>query len=244
MSLIIEQQTAGNFILTLDGDNPISSEQNRLTTNGNFCNFKTANGANLILRQNILFSDITIVGQGVPTSIADLWVKLKAVGFFDWQLNSGSGSVGVTKLTELDDTFTSYLGRDGQLLIVNESEQKIETVAYRIFTQLLEDKLNGIQLGAQVNVNANWNSTDPNDKSTILNKPTFAGGFNQIYNELFTLEVVTQEFELEPNVVVLGVQLNGGAFVKKELYTVDNDVLTYLETLQLNDELTIIGFKF
>ena len=53
-SLIITKQTGNFFSLVLDGGNPIISEQNRLTTIGNFCNFKTANGANLILKQNIL----------------------------------------------------------------------------------------------------------------------------------------------------------------------------------------------
>jgi len=55
MSLIITKQSGNFFSLELTGESPIISEQNRLTTIGNYCNFKTANGANLILKQNILY---------------------------------------------------------------------------------------------------------------------------------------------------------------------------------------------
>lgn len=169
-SLIITKQSGNFFSLVLDGGTPIISEQNRLTTIGNFCNFKTANGANLILKQNILYSEITIITgvSYVPTSIDDLWTSLIAAGFFDGVATAGG--VTATRFDELLDTFT-YFGRNGQLLVVNEAELKLDTVAISIFTEADKLKLEGIETGAQVNVNADWNETDPDSDAFIFNKP-------------------------------------------------------------------------
>jgi len=171
-SLIITKQTGNFFSLVLDGGSAIISEQNRLTTIGNFCNFKTANGANLILKQNILYSEITIITgvSHVPTSINDLWVSLIDAGFFDWLGTSGGGT-GVDRLIELLDTFPSYLGRDGQVLVVNESMQRIETIAISLFSADDRNKLDGIETGAQVNVQSDVNETDPESDAYIKNFP-------------------------------------------------------------------------
>jgi hypothetical protein len=169
-NLVITKQTGNFFSLVLDGGEPIISEKNRLTTVGDFCNFKTANGANLILKQNILVEEITVVASGTFTftNTNELWDKLIEVGFFDGTLVLPPS--GITRFDELEDTF-SYFGRDGQVLIVNESEQKLETQAISLFTSEDETKLNGIEANAQKNVNPDWNKTDPSDPATILNKP-------------------------------------------------------------------------
>lgn len=171
-SLIITKQTGNFFSLVLDGGSPIVSEQNRLTTVGNFCNFKTANGANLILKQNILFSEITIITgvSHVPTSINDLWLSLINAGFFVG-LGTGSGGGGVNRFTELLDSFSSYLGRNGQVLVVNESMERIETIAISLFSEADKTKLDSIETGAEKNVNADWNETNPASKKFIKNKP-------------------------------------------------------------------------
>jgi len=172
-SLIITKQTGNFFSLVLDGGDPIISEQNRLTTIGDFCNFKTANGANLILKQNILYSEITIVTAGsyVPISIYDLWLNLINAGFFDGLGTGGGGGTGAENFTELLDTFPSYIGRDGQVLVVNESMERVETIAISLFSAADKAKLDGIEAGAQVNIQANWNVTDPDSDAFILNKP-------------------------------------------------------------------------
>lgn len=170
-TLVITKQTGNFFSLILDGGSPIISEQNRLTTIGDYCNFKTANGANLILKQNILYSEITLIASGTFTflSVDALWVKLIEVGFFTGLGGSGGGAI-VDRFDELLDTFT-YFGRDGQLLVVNEAEVKLDTVAYQIFTESDKLKLDGIEEGAQVNVNADWNEANPASKKYIENKP-------------------------------------------------------------------------
>jgi len=183
-SLIITKQSGNFFSLVLDGGSPIISEQNRLTTIGNFCNFKTASGANLILKQNILYSEITIITgvSHVPLSINDLWISLIDAGFFDGIASTG-GTSTIDIFTELLDTFPSYIGRDGQVLVVNESEQKIETIAVSLFTEADKTKLDGIESNAQVNVQANWSESNPESDAFIVGKPDLStlGIFSKRY---------------------------------------------------------------
>lgn len=174
MSLVITKETGNFFSLVLDGGEPIISEQNRLTTFGNLCNFKTANGANLILKQNILVTEITVVASGTFTftDVNDLWNKLIEINFFDGTLVLPPS--GIDSFDELLDTFT-YSGRAGQIVVVRNDELGLTTIAYEIYTTAEKNKLAGIETGAQVNVNPDWNFTDPSDKRTILNKPQDAG---------------------------------------------------------------------
>jgi hypothetical protein len=130
-SLIITKQTGNFFSLALNGESVVISDQNRLTTVGNFCHFKTANGANVVKEQNVLYSEVALVTSGSATfaSVNALWVGLINAGFFAG-LGSGGGAGGAVKFTELTDTFSSYLGRNAQTLIINESQQKLESVPF------------------------------------------------------------------------------------------------------------------
>lgn len=174
MSLVITKQTGNFFSLVLDSGSPIISEQNRLTTVGNLCNFKTANGANLLLKQNILVTEITVIASGTFTfaTVNQLWDKLIEINFFDGTLILPPS--GIDSFDELLDTFT-YTGRGGQIVVVRDNELGLTTITYEIYTTAEKNKLAGIETGAQVNVNPDWNSTNPLDKRTILNKPQDAG---------------------------------------------------------------------
>lgn len=128
--LTITKEIDGYFTFVLNGDsaNAIKNTRNDLLTVGNLAHFKTANGANLIKEQDVLFSNVTIIDgvtSVVPTSVDDLFNELDNVGFFDW-INGHGGSGGVNRFDELEDTF-SYFGKDGQVVRVNESQQKLET---------------------------------------------------------------------------------------------------------------------
>jgi hypothetical protein len=223
-TLIITKQSGNFFSLVLDGGVPIISEQNRLTTIGNFCNFKTANGANLILKQNILVSEITLIASGTFTfvNVNTLWNKLIEVGFFAGIYGTGGGGVSIDRFDELLDTF-SYFGRDGQLLIVNEAEVKIDTVAYEIFTEADKIKLNGIEAGAQVNVNPDWNIIDPDDKRTILNKPDLSLANITPY-PFARLIAAQQDFTIPTGKTVVWANVNGAMWYKNsaELTTEPN----------------------
>ena len=196
MSLIITKQSGNFFSLVLDGGTPIISEQNRLTTFGNLCNFKTANGANLILKQNILVTEITVIASGTFTftAVAQLWNKLIEIGFFDGVTNSGSGSI-IDRFDELVDTF-QYLGRDGQVLVVNESQLKLDTQAITLFTAQDKIKLNGIEANADVNVQSDVSVTDPNNPAFIKNFPNIASYFSGIYQNKFIAGGIVNTFTL------------------------------------------------
>jgi len=241
-SLIITKETGNLFSLVLDGGTPIRSDQNRLTTKGNFCDFKTANGANIIQKQNILFSEVTLIASGTFTfaSVTELWVKLDEVGFFDG-LATGAGG-GVDEFVELLDTFPSYLGRDGQVLIVNESEQKIDTQAVSLFSAADKAKLDGIETGAQVNVTPDFNITNPATPGYIANKPDFTIG--TIYSIDFArLEAPQSDFEIPENTVAKWALVNGTVYVplsannvaEFNTFTQDVNVVTFTNELSINE---------
>lgn len=207
-SLIITKETGNLFSLVLDGGIPIRSDKNRLTTKGDYCDFKTANGANIIQKQNILYSEVTVIDGGAFTfaTVVELWEKLEEIGFFDG-LTAGGGGGGVDEFTGLLDTFDSYLGRDGQVLIVNESEQKIESQAISLFTAEDRGKLDGIESEAQKNVNSDWNITDPELPGYIYNKPELT--VISVPKIQFTADGVTDTFDIGVTAEIKGVAWEG-----------------------------------
>jgi len=129
-TLLITKNSDDTFSFVLDGDfsTTIRNTRNDLTSVGNEAHFKTANGANLVKNQQISPSEVTIVDGGNtynPTNITQLFTILKNIGYFDW-INGGGGSGGVDRFNELEDTF-QYFGKDGQVVVVNESQERLET---------------------------------------------------------------------------------------------------------------------
>ena len=55
-------------------------------------------------------------------------------------------------------------------------------VSRKNFTETLNNKLNDIENGAQVNVQADWNESDTNSNAFIKNKPTIPTNNNQLSN--------------------------------------------------------------
>jgi hypothetical protein len=242
MSLVIEKQSGNFFKLTLDSEPSIISEQNRLTTFGNFCNFKTDNGANLILKQNVLFSDITIIDGAsyVPPTINALWIKLIDIGFFDGIALTAGGST-IDRFDELLDTF-NYFGRDGQLLIVNESELKIDSVAYQIFTEADKLKLNGIQAGAQVNVQADASVSDPDNPAFIKNFPTINSFFSGVYRETF-FNQSTNTFTIPIGAIPLVIFIDRGVRYETAEWTITDNIVTILGDALVNADVQITGMQ-
>lgn len=139
-TLLINKLTGGYFQFVLNGDtaNAVRGIKNDLLAVGEQLHFKTGNGANIIKEQFIYPADLTIVASGTFTfsTVDEVWTKLIEIGYFDW-LNSGGGG-GASRFDDLLDTF-KYTGKDGQVVIVNESQQKLQTIElynYRTFTDL------------------------------------------------------------------------------------------------------------
>jgi hypothetical protein len=242
MSLVITKQSGNFFSLVIDSGEPIISEQNRLTTIGDFCNFKTASGANLILKQNVLYSDITLITNvtQVPTSVNNLWTILIAAGFFVG-LGSTTGGGGVDRFDDLLDTF-EYLGRDGQILVVDEAQLRIVTQTIDVFTAQDRTKLDGIQAEAEVNVQANWAEADPDSDAFILNKPTIGSFFNGIYKETF-LNSNINTFTIPVGVQVLMIFIDRGLRYDTAEFTQVDTLVTILGDTLVNADVYITGLQ-
>lgn len=140
-TLLINKLTGGYFQFVLNGDtaNAVRGIKNDLLAVGEQLHFKTGNGANIIKEQFIYPADLTIVASGTFTfsTVDQVWTKLIEIGYFDW-INSGGSGTGASRFDDLLDTF-KYTGKDGQVVIVNESQQKLQTIPlynYRKFTDL------------------------------------------------------------------------------------------------------------
>lgn len=239
MILVIEKEDNNLFSLTYDGGDAIRTEQNRLTTIGDFSNFKTANGANLILKQNIFVEDIIVIASGTfnYTDITDLWNKLIEIGFFDGVANSGGGSA-IDRFDELTDTF-DYFGRDGQIVFVNESQQRLDTKEIAVFSAEDKAKLDGIETGAQVNVQADVNETNPDSPAYIRNFPNISALFSGIYINKFVADGITNDFTLPIGTIILNVNVDRG-FIR-EWTQVDNILTITLDLLPIGADVDVSG---
>lgn len=132
------------FVLNNKLDDKVITFRQDLLVEENEFHFKTANGANIIKNQQIYPEDITIVVENVNfnfTTVQEVLNKLIEVRYFDWTLEGGSGS-GVNRFDDLIDTF-KYIGKNGYVVVVNESQQKLEAkrwgdIGYENFTELLD----------------------------------------------------------------------------------------------------------
>lgn len=197
-NLLIERVLDTRFELTLNGEDPISDNAPNLTTFGDVCHFKSKNGANLIKKQNVLYSEITVrdtfggTGDFTFVNIGSLWTKLIELKFFNG-LSTGSGG-GSTTFAGLLDT-EAYFGNDGKVPIVNESELKLDYTTFYNFnkfiqledveiTSLIENKIVGVSLVGGV------------PKLTLVDKPddgefyfSAVGGFDYADLETHTTPI-------------------------------------------------------
>jgi len=121
---------------------------------------------------------------------------------------TNAGVSGIDRFDELLDTFT-YLGRNGQYLRVNSSETGLETISISVFSVDDKVKLDGIETGAQVNVNADWNETNPASKKFIENKPLTIGSGMIDFPRL---AIAQKDFELPTGITAKQAFVNGGVW--------------------------------
>lgn len=151
MVLTIQKITATRFEFSLNGGTPISDNAPNLTTNGNYCHFKTANGASIVGKQDILYSDITVAdtyggtGNFTFSDTAELWTKLIALDFFNGVASGGGG--GSTTFQALLDT-PSYSGNDGKIVVINESELRLDATTFYNYNQF--SQLDDVSIGSLI----------------------------------------------------------------------------------------------
>lgn len=237
--LTITKKTGGYFLfeLTVNGvvQAPVESIRNDLLTVGNELHFKSSNGANIVKKQNILPTDLTIVSAGTFTftTVTQVWDKLIAIDYFAWI--SGGGS-GVDRFDDLLDTF-EYFGKDGQAVVVDEAQLKLKPVTFynkRFFTDL-EDAPNALVANQMVVVNATG------DALILVDQPTGGGVTPTPAGTIFFQNIIptgTQSvFTFDANVQVISVHLNN-AFIAPQIRWVQVGAeLALLETTaEANDE--------
>lgn len=139
--LIITKQTGDYWSFVLNGDtaNEILNTRNDLLVLGNECHFKTANGANLVQRQDILPTDVTIIASQTysPIDKHQLFNDLIAEGYFDWFRDGGTGGTGVDRFDELLDTF-KYTGKNGMCVTVDETQLRLVATPFHNISKTTE----------------------------------------------------------------------------------------------------------
>lgn len=126
-----QQNEYWSFVLDNDTANEISNTRNDLLTIGNQCHFKTSNGANLIQKQDIFPTDVTIIsGSNIynPIDTHTLFNNLITEGYFDW-ITAQEGGGGKDRFDELLDTFP-YIGKDGMCIVVDETQMRLIAVPF------------------------------------------------------------------------------------------------------------------
>jgi len=204
-NLVIKKNTNLTFTFILDGDtdNAVIDNQPKMTSTGVYFNFKTENGANIIKKQFIQYSQITYKDvsnvEFTFLSVQDVWTKLINEGFFDYLGTSGGGG-GVTRFDELDDTF-SYIGNDGKVPVVNQAENKLDAVTFYNFKdfiqledvaieELIENKIVSVALVSGVpKLVLKDNPADPVQLANVVGYMVYADEATQITPIAFTTGV-------------------------------------------------------
>lgn len=235
--LTITKQTGGyfKFKLSINGivQPTVESIRNDLLTVGNELHFKTSNGANIIKKQNILPTELTVI-DGVSTTfttVDQVWNKLIAIGFFAW---ISGGASGVDRFDELLDTF-QYSGKDGQVCVVDEAQLKIKPVTFynkRFFTEL-DDTPNTLVANKMVVVNNDATGLILVDLPTPV--PTTPTGTIFFHNNSPTATQTT--FTIPIDSMVVSMHINNAFIAPQIRWIQEGTSLTLLEiTAEANDE--------
>lgn len=235
--LTIEKLTNDLFSFIVNGDsvNKVQNVRNDLLTIGNECHFKTANGANIIKQQNILYNNITLIDgvtNIIPTSVNDLFDKLTTLGFFDWFKGTGAGSVD--RFDELLDTF-DYFGNDGKTLVVDESQLKLIPVNFPNVNNStdLGDMPATLISGKMLKVNAGATAYE------LVDPPAGANGY---ISQFTYVRPNPQTFTLGTSSNLIMVVYNGGILSPID-WVQSGSLLTINPTVTLvdNDKITALG---
>lgn len=139
-SLQIERVLDSFFEFTLNDKEPVSDSAPSVTFIGNYCHFKTKNGANIVKEQDVLVSEVTVVdtfggsGNFVYNNPASLFLKLLELNFFQDRV---SAITGVTRFDALLDTF-KYFGNNGKVPVVDEAQLKLVPTNFYNYNNLIQ----------------------------------------------------------------------------------------------------------
>lgn len=235
--LTITKQTGGyfSFSLTIDGvvQTAVNSIRNDLLTVGNELHFKTSNGANIVKKQNILPTDLTVNDGALSTftTVDQVWNKLIAISFFAWISSSNSG---VDRFDKLLDTF-QYFGKDGQVCVVDEAQLKIKPVTFynkRYFTDL-DDTPKVLSANKMVVVNSDATGLILIDQPKLI--PAAQTGAIFFQNNIPTATQI--DFTIPTNSMVISMHINNAFVAPNIRWSLLGTTVTLTEiTAKANDE--------
>ena len=171
-ALEIKKYANGTFAHTLDGNYAESIIDNapNATSIGNVFNFKTKNGANIVQKQFIRYDEITYIDVAnvdyIFANVQEVWLKLIDEDYF-LGLNQSGGGGGTDRFDDLLDTF-SYIGNDGKVPVVDQSQLKLVPVTFYNFNEFKQ--LEDVDISAFV-ANKIIGVNDTGDKLVLLDPP-------------------------------------------------------------------------
>lgn len=131
--------------------------------------------ANKVLSVNSTESSIEFIRLGIPSRTSDLTNDSSFVTDNDYvHTDNNYTTTEKTKLSGIEENANNYVLPSN--VVIDENYIHTDTN----YTQEEKTKLLGIMDGAEVNIQADWDTTDVNDDSFIKNKPTIADSFLEL----------------------------------------------------------------
>ena len=133
---------------------------------------KLTAGPNITISNNIVSTDKTVVAAGNNVSVTSSYEPSTRTVTYTVHSAGGSGTTIQSNWAEQDPLEPSYIQNKPQNLVQDAGYVHTDNN----FTTTEKLKLDGIQAGAEVNVQADWNETNPDSDAYIQNKPTIPAG--------------------------------------------------------------------
>lgn len=133
---------------------------------------KLTAGPNITIANNIISTDKTVVAAGNNVSVTSSYEPSTRTVTYTVHSAGGSGTAVQSNWAEQDPLEPSYIQNKPQNLVQDASYVHTDNN----FTTTEKLKLDGIQAGAEANVQADWNETNTDSDAYIKNKPTIPAG--------------------------------------------------------------------
>ena len=133
---------------------------------------KLTAGPNITIANNIVSTDKTVVAAGNNVSVTSSYEPSTRTVTYTVHSAGGSGTTIQSNWAEQDPLEPSYIQNKPQNLVQDASYVHTDNN----FTTTEKLKLDGIQAGAEANVQADWNETNTDSDAYIKNKPTIPAG--------------------------------------------------------------------
>ena len=145
---------------------------------------KLTAGPNITIANNIVSTDKTVVAAGNNVSVTSSYEPSTRTVTYTVHSAGGSGTTIQSNWAEQDPLEPSYIQNKPQNLVQDASYVHTDNN----FTTTEKLKLDGIQAGAEANVQADWNETNTDSDAYIKNKPTIPAGVvvDQVYDATST----------------------------------------------------------